>query len=93
MRDLNARAIATSIVELARAVGVTVVAEGVEPLEQAELLRGAGLHDRPGLAVVRRDLARGGASRAGRSCSPSAPVPPPTSPPAEVRPGAAGTVG
>ena len=40
--DLNARAITTSIVELARAVGVTVVAEGVETLEQGKLLEGLG---------------------------------------------------
>ncbi len=40
--DLNARAITTSIVELARAVGVRVVAEGVERPEQARLLAHLG---------------------------------------------------
>jgi diguanylate cyclase (GGDEF)-like protein len=41
-RDHNARAITTSIVDLARAVNVTVVAEGVETLEQAQLLEQLG---------------------------------------------------
>ncbi len=40
--DQNALAITTSIVELARAVGVTVVAEGVETEEHARLLRELG---------------------------------------------------
>ncbi|WP_460794781.1 sensor domain-containing protein [Nocardioides pacificus] len=40
--DTNALAIATSIVDLARAIGVTVVAEGVESAEQARLLRELG---------------------------------------------------
>jgi diguanylate cyclase (GGDEF)-like protein/PAS domain S-box-containing protein len=40
--DHNARAITTSIVDLARAVGVTVVAEGVETLEQRLLLEELG---------------------------------------------------
>ncbi|GAB3781089.1 sensor domain-containing protein [Nocardioides ungokensis] len=40
--DASARAIAASIIELARAVGVTVVAEGVEKAADAELLRGLG---------------------------------------------------
>jgi predicted signal transduction protein with EAL and GGDEF domain len=40
--DHNARAITTSIVELARAVGVTVVAEGVETFEQGKLLQKLG---------------------------------------------------
>ena len=41
-RDASSLAIAASIIELARAVGLTVVAEGVERLEDAELLRGLG---------------------------------------------------
>ncbi|KQW46050.1 hypothetical protein ASC77_19330 [Nocardioides sp. Root1257] len=40
--DPSALAIAASIVELARAVGLSVVAEGVETQEQADLLRGLG---------------------------------------------------
>jgi diguanylate cyclase (GGDEF)-like protein/PAS domain S-box-containing protein len=40
--DRDARAIAASIVDLARAVGVTVVAEGVETAEQAALLHQFG---------------------------------------------------
>lgn len=40
--DPSALAIAGSIVELARAVGLTVVAEGVETSEQADLLRTLG---------------------------------------------------
>ena len=40
--DPSALAIAGSIIELARAVGVTVVAEGVEKAADAELLRGLG---------------------------------------------------
>jgi len=40
--DPNALAIAGSIVELARAVGLTVVAEGVETPEQADVLRTLG---------------------------------------------------
>jgi len=40
--DASALAIATSIVELARAVGLTVVAEGVETVEHAELLHAVG---------------------------------------------------
>jgi len=40
--DPSALAIATSIVELARAVGLSVVAEGVETQEQADLLRTLG---------------------------------------------------
>jgi EAL domain-containing protein (putative c-di-GMP-specific phosphodiesterase class I) len=40
--DGDAHAIAASIVDLARAVGVTVVAEGVETAQQAALLRRLG---------------------------------------------------
>ena len=40
--DASALAIAASIIELARAVGLTVVAEGVETRQDAELLRGLG---------------------------------------------------
>jgi diguanylate cyclase (GGDEF)-like protein len=40
--DPSSRAIAGTIIELARAVGVSVVAEGVETLPDAELLRGLG---------------------------------------------------
>ena len=40
--DASALAIAASIIELARAVGLTVVAEGVERMEDAELLQRLG---------------------------------------------------
>jgi len=40
--EASALAIAASIVELARAVGLTVVAEGVETPEHAELLHALG---------------------------------------------------
>ena len=40
--DNDARAIVASIVQLARAVGVTTIAEGVETLDQAEALRFLG---------------------------------------------------
>lgn len=40
--DTNALAIATSIIDLARAIGVSVVAEGVERAEQAAVLRHLG---------------------------------------------------
>jgi EAL domain-containing protein (putative c-di-GMP-specific phosphodiesterase class I) len=43
-QDRDARAIAASIIDLARGVGVTVVAEGVETAEQAALLHQFGCH-------------------------------------------------
>ncbi len=61
----NALAITTSIVELARAVGVTVVAEGVETAEHARLLRELGCATGQGwlwsAAVSPEDAVRTGA--------------------------------
>ena len=59
--DASAFAIAASIVELARAVGLTVVAEGVETPQHAELLQSLGCDVGPGLAVEPGGLTRRGA--------------------------------
>ncbi len=52
--DQGARSIVTSIVDLARAVGVTAVAEGVETQRAGGAAAAAGLPARAGLAVERR---------------------------------------
>ena len=63
--DASALAIAASIIELARAVGLTVVAEGVETREDAALLRELGCDAAQGwlwsAAVPPRDAHRTGA--------------------------------
>jgi diguanylate cyclase (GGDEF)-like protein/PAS domain S-box-containing protein len=63
--DSSARAIAGSIIDLARAVNVTVVAEGVEKASDAELLRGLGCDAAQGwlwsAAVHPREALRSGA--------------------------------
>ena len=79
--DPSALAIASSIVELARAVGLTVVAEGVETVENARLLQDLGCEAAQGWLwspAVSPDEARG-----------SAPSPAPTTWPTRRR-GAAG---
>ena len=89
LRRPSARAIAASIVELARAVGRHRGGRGRrDPRAGPSCCDGLGCDDRPGLAVVRGDLARGGrreprvrAAVRRRSAA--------TSPPAEDRPGAA----
>ena len=60
MRDVASRsggAIARAIVEMAHALGLRVVAEGVESRDQLEFLRGCGCDELQGY-LVRRPLER-----------------------------------
>jgi diguanylate cyclase (GGDEF)-like protein/PAS domain S-box-containing protein len=74
--DVNALAIAGSIVELARAVGLTVVAEGVETPEQADVLRTLGCDAAQGWlwsrAVSPEEARRTGALTASYDVAPGA---------------------
>ena len=63
--------ITAGIIDLARRLGISVTAEGVERPEQAELLRSLGLHRRPGLPLL-----QGGAAGAARGDA-RRPTPPP----------------
>jgi EAL domain-containing protein (putative c-di-GMP-specific phosphodiesterase class I) len=52
-RDSNSGAIVEAIIALGRVLGMSVVAEGVETLQQLEVLRGFGCDDAQGYFIRR----------------------------------------
>jgi diguanylate cyclase (GGDEF)-like protein len=57
-RDRHSAAIVTSVVHLARALGLSIVAEGVETVEQCQLLRLAGCSHLQGFLFGRAEAAQ-----------------------------------
>ena len=51
--DSDSRAIVTGVISLAKALGLNMVAEGVETEQQRQFLRDAGCHTLPGFVIAR----------------------------------------
>ena len=67
--NIDDRAIVKATIDMAHAVGLTVVAEGVETREQEETLRGFGCDRAPGLPVRATPACGGDHGRARRGLS------------------------
>ena len=82
--DADSRAIVKGVISLAEALGLNIVAEGVETLQQQQFLREAGCHTLQGYLIARplpvMEL------EAWIAAMPASPAPAPQAPPAPVSP-------